>query len=93
MSESGSTDLEHRMQALLLIGGLICLALCFTWHQSRAEQQDLRLERQGLQSWMVEALPGIGPKTYEMHFEALKAGNDEQLPKRARAILPQVLKE
>ena len=40
--------------------------------------------------WMVDALPGIGPRTRDTHWRQVRAGHQDQLPARARETARQV---
>lgn len=42
------------------------------------------------ESWMVDALPGIGPRTRERHRQHVRDGAPDALPVRARTIARQV---
>ena len=80
---------KHYAWAIIAALGVLCT--CMLLHQFRS-QADYRIERSSLQLWMVEAMPGIGPKTSEKQFVALQARQDDSLPQRARLLLPQLIK-
>lgn len=42
------------------------------------------------ETWMADALPGIGVKTRELQLQKIRAGDIDALPERARAIARQV---
>jgi hypothetical protein len=56
-----------------------------------APAEPIRIPTAMSESWMADALPGIGAKTREAHWRHLRAGAISQLPERARAIARQIL--
>jgi hypothetical protein len=69
---------------LMLVVGLLA------WRPSPAPDVPTRIAIDQGASWMAEALPGIGPRTRELRWQQIRAGELHALPQRAGVLAAEV---
>ena len=78
--------LATRLTALVLLVAIGGLAV---WRAARPPA-DHRLPAAQAEAWMADCLPGIGPVTREAMAAAIRSGDLEALPARARPVARRV---
>lgn len=74
---------------LMVIAAMVLIG----WWSHRpdpAPTEPIRIPTAMSELWMADALPGIGVKTREAHWQHLRAGEITDLPERARAMAGQI---
>jgi hypothetical protein len=71
---------------------VIAMVLIGFWSLRASPQptEPRRISHAESQMWMADALPGVGVKTREQHWQKIRAGDLVGLPERARGIARQV---
>ena len=77
-------------ERLVLIVVVLALAGWGTLRPRRVRLPPAQIPAAQAQPWMVEALPGVGPKRHAAALAALRAGRLADLPKAARATAGEV---
>jgi hypothetical protein len=78
--------------ASLIALGIMCLLLgSVAWlRPAPGARIPQRMPSEHAQTWMTDALPGIGTKTRERTAQAIRSGQWNNLPDRARPLAEQV---
>lgn len=72
---------------------VIAAMLMIGWWSHRPDPlpaEPIRIPTVMSEPWMADALPGIGVKTREAHWQHVRAGDITDLPERARAMAGQM---
>lgn len=78
------------VERLTLIVLVVALAGWGALRPRRVRLPPAQIPAAQVQPWMVDALPGVGPKRHAAALAAVQAGRFEDLPKAARATAEQV---
>ena len=71
----------------------VILVIAVIQHQLPHPAEPARRQLLTAEPWMVDALPGIGPKRLAPVLEAIRAGDLERVPKPARGVADQVFEQ
>ncbi len=88
IADVGSTEVDNRGWVMVVIAMiLIGFGSLRTAPQPTEPRRIFHAESQ---AWMADALPGVGVKTRDQHWQKIRVGDIAGLPERARVIARQV---
>lgn len=92
MSDEAMTEQRRRSERIIAVTVLAVVTVLFLCSRSVSDP-DYRMSRPTVEPWMLEALPGIGPKKRDPAHAALSVHEDQKLPRSAQELLPVVFKD
>lgn len=69
---------------------LMLVVALLAWRPSPAPDVPARIAIDQGEAWMAEALPGIGPRTRDLRWQQIRAGDLRALPHRAGVLAAEV---
>jgi hypothetical protein len=85
--------MSRRAPLVWILLGMLLLGALATWrrvHQQAAWAEGQPVPISAAEPWMLEALPGIGPKTAAAMCASLRAGDLAALPEAAQPLARQL---
>lgn len=88
VSPSGSEEVDGRGWSIVIMAMVLIGALSL--RPTPQPGEPVRILHVDSQTWMADALPGIGVKTRDQQWRKIRAGEFAALPERARTIARQI---